>query len=396
MKVHPEVQRPLVGVIAVAVVGAVVATALLIFSGGFSAGVPVTVVSPRAGLVMNPDANVKMRGVDVGRVSSIDTRPDGTTLIHLQMNPSQLKLIPANVKVDIASTTVFGAKFIQLTPPAEPSGQAMHAGQVLSAENVTVEINTIFQRLTAILTQLDPAKLNATLAAISRGLSGRGEKFGQTLSDLDALLKKLEPGLPALSTDLSTAPGVLNVYADTAGDLLKVADNTSQISQSVVDEQNNLDALLVNAIGLADVGNQFLADNRAPLANLIHLLVPTLELTDQYNSALNCSLVGLADLQGTVTVDSAGLGLSASFLWGHERYRYPGDLPKIAAKGGPHCEFLPVYFEERPKYLLTDIGTNPNKYGNQGLLINSDGLKQLLYGPIDGPPRNTSQIGQVG
>ena len=30
------------------------------------------------------------------------------------------------------------------------------------------------------------------------------------------------------------------------------------------------------------------------------------------------------------------------------------------------------------------------------MLLNSDGLKQLLYGPIDGPPRNTAQIGQPG
>jgi phospholipid/cholesterol/gamma-HCH transport system substrate-binding protein len=27
---------------------------------------------------------------------------------------------------------------------------------------------------------------------------------------------------------------------------------------------------------------------------------------------------------------------------------------------------------------------------------NFDGLKQLLYGPIDGPPRNSAQVGQPG
>jgi hypothetical protein len=30
------------------------------------------------------------------------------------------------------------------------------------------------------------------------------------------------------------------------------------------------------------------------------------------------------------------------------------------------------------------------------LLWNSDALKQLLYGPITGPPRNSMQIGQPG
>ena len=35
-----------------------------------------------------------------------------------------MHLIPANVLVDITSSTVFGAKFVELVPPAEPSAQS--------------------------------------------------------------------------------------------------------------------------------------------------------------------------------------------------------------------------------------------------------------------------------
>ena len=42
------------------------------------------------------------------------------------------------------------------------------------------------------------------------------------------------------------------------------------------------------------------------------------------------------------------------------------------------------------------MGANQAQYGNQGILLNSDGLKQALFGPLDGPPRNTAQIGQPG
>jgi hypothetical protein len=58
---------------------------------------------------------------------------------------------------------------------------------------------------------------------------------------------------------------------------------------------------------------------------------------------------------------------------------------------------LPVLpYAKRPPFLVTDVGANPWQYGNQGILLNSDALKQLLYGPLDGPPRNTAQIGQPG
>jgi hypothetical protein len=53
-------------------------------------------------------------------------------------------------------------------------------------------------------------------------------------------------------------------------------------------------------------------------------------------------------------------------------------------------------FGQHPPFVVADVGANPWKYGNQGLLLNADGLKQLLFGPLDGPPRNTAQIGQPG
>ena len=52
-----------------------------------------------------------------------------------------------------------------------------------------------------------------------------------------------------------------------------------------------------------------------------------------------------------------------------------------------------VPYEYVPPMLVADVGANPWRYGNQGILLNSDGLKQFLFGPIDGPPRNTAQIG---
>jgi phospholipid/cholesterol/gamma-HCH transport system substrate-binding protein len=91
------------------------------------------------------------------------------------------------------------------------------------------------------------------------------------------------------------------------------------------------------------------------------------------------------------------INIVASLTWGGERYRYPQNLPKVAATGGPHCMGLPkLPFNSKAKLLVADTGANPVQYGNPQVLLNFDGLKQLLYGPIDGPPRNPAQVGQQG
>jgi virulence factor Mce-like protein len=389
--------RPLAGVTTVLGIVTIVAIAVYLFQGGYAETVPVTVVSQRAGLVMNPDAKVKLLGAQVGRVASIEPVANGRALIHLEMDPSQLAEIPANVAVDIASTTVFGAKSVNLVPPADPSPQKLKPGQVLDAGRVTVEFNTIFQQLTAVLSKIQPEKLNATLGAISSAVDGRGEKFGQALSDLDRLLASLDPSVPNLSHDISASATALTAYADAAPDLLATADNATRISETIVDENDNLDALLISAIGLGDIGNDVIGSNRQALTDVLHLLVPTTLLTNRYNEALTCTLSGLHRLALEPPLQEPGVVVSIGFMLGLERYRYPGNLPKVAASGGPQCLGLPVVPpNSRPPFLIADVGANPAQYGNQGILLNSDGLKQALFGPLDGPPRNTAQIGAPG
>jgi phospholipid/cholesterol/gamma-HCH transport system substrate-binding protein len=383
----------------VVAVALIVALAVGLFRGSFTETVPVTVLSPRAGLVMNPEAKVKMHGVQVGKVSSIEERPDGQAAIHLAMDPSQLRFIPANVLVDITAPTVFGAKFVQFVPPADPSPQRLQAGQVLDSKHVTVESNTLFEELVSVLSKIEPAKLNQVLGALAAGVNGRGQKIGQTLADFDNLLAKLNPSLPNLRHDIAVAPEVLRAYGDAAPDLLATADNSTKISQTFVDEQNNLDALLVSAIGLADIGNDVVGTNRQPLTDVLHLLVPTTDLLNEYSEGLTCSLQGIANGAKTPPFSEPGIIALTSFPLAAERYRYPGHLPKVAATGGPHCKDMRLPAVPAgwiPPWLVTDDGANPWQYGNQGILLNSDGLKQLLYGPIDGPPRNSAQIGMPG
>ncbi len=337
----PNTVRALAGLGTVMAIAAIVALAVGLFRGSFTETVPVTVISDRAGLVMNPDAKVKMRGVQVGKVSSIESRPDGTAAIHLAMDPSQLHLIPSNVDVDIASSTVFGAKFVQFEEPANPSPEKLREGQVIQSQHVMVEINTVFQQLVQVLDKIDPVKLNQTLGAIATAFNGRGEKIGKTLTDFNAFLAKIEPSLPNLSHDIEAAVPTLNAYADAAPDLITTVSSTTQISNTIVDQQQKLDEFLVSSIGLADIGNDVIGGNRQALTDVLHLLVPTTDLLNRYHEALLVRHRRASPLSRSIApLQLPGVVVSAGLTLGVERYRYPQDLPKVAAKGGPYCKEL--------------------------------------------------------
>ena len=390
--------RPLAGLLTVVALAAIVAVAVALFQDSFKSSVPVTVLADRDGLVMNPDPKVKLNGAQVGKVESIEALPDGGAALHLAIDPASVDVIPANVSAEITSSTVFGSKFVELVSPAAPSPASLKAGTVITGgDNVTVELNTVFEQLVSVLSKVEPAKLNQTLGAFAKSLNGRGDKFGQSLVDLDSALIKLNPALENLNSVLAISPTVFDAFADASPDLLATIDNVARISPTFVDEQASLDALLVSAIGLADIGTEVISENRANLTDAVHLLAPTTDLTNKYNPALTCGLGGLLPLAMGPGLSVPGAVLLQGFFLGRERYRYPDNLPKVAAKGGPQCQDLPnVGYEVRPPYVVTDIGANQAQYGNQGILLNSDGLKQALFGPIAGPPRNSAQIGQPG
>ncbi len=221
----------LAGLTGVVAILAIIALALTLFRGDFHQTVPVTVISERAGLVMNPDAKVKMRGVEVGRVASISTKPDGGAVLNLDMNPSQLHLIPSNVAVDITSSTVFGAKYVDLIAPPDPLRKPCIADRSSRANTSPRRSTPWLERLVTLLDKIDPAKLAETLGAVATAFNGRGEKIGRSLEDFNAFLAKINPALPNLSHDIEASVGTFSAYADASPNLVATLDKFNSAQQ---------------------------------------------------------------------------------------------------------------------------------------------------------------------
>ena len=106
-----------------AVVGAFI---YLQFRGDLTDKTKLTLLSPRAGLVVEPGSKVTYNGVEIGRVAHItmvDERGTAMAKLTLDVNPRYIQYIPANVEADIRATTVFGNKYISFSSPKNPSPQ---------------------------------------------------------------------------------------------------------------------------------------------------------------------------------------------------------------------------------------------------------------------------------
>ncbi|WP_156688406.1 MCE family protein [Mycobacterium sp. Marseille-P9652] len=352
-------------ILLVASVGTVALTSAF-FSGTFTSYVPVTVVSDRAGLVMDRGGKVKLRGVQVGRVGQV-TIDKNEVRLKLDLYPGQIRYIPANVGARIRATTFFSAKYVDLVYPSRPSPKRLTAGAVIGVDSVGTEVNTLFTTLVNVLNEIDPAKLQGVLSALAEGLRGQGAAMGRAITDTDEVLRALNPRGDTIRSDIRAVKGFSDTYSAAAQDILRVLDAGAVTSGTVSSESAALDSLLTGVVGLSRSGTALLGPSKDNLIQAVNLLDPTTSLLMKYNPELTCMLVGAKTALDTGYRDAMGgangysLIIDSTPLFGADQYRYPQNLPIVGAKGGPGgqpgCGSLPDVAANWPlRQLITNTG----------------------------------------
>ncbi|MGE0214841.1 MAG: MCE family protein [Mycolicibacterium sp.] len=382
-----------------------------VYSGVLRSAVPVTLAADRSGLVMESGAKVKLRGVEVGRVESISGGAGQTTL-RLDIDPDQIQFIPANVEAQIQATTAFGAKFVDLVYPAQPSPDRLAAGAVLRSTNVSTEVNTLFGNLSELLARVDPAKLNAVLTAVADGVRGQGERMGRATTDLNEVLRALNDRADTIGADWRSFGRFNDTYAGAADDIVTILDGAATSSATVTGHAAALDDLLLSTIGLARSGTELLGRSNDHLVALVDILQPTTRLLHKYDPVYTCWLQGATWFLDNGGFDVWGgangrsIQLDVGLLFGNDAYAYPDNLPIIAAKGGPGgrpgCGSLPDATKNFPvRQLVTNTGwgtgldVRPNPgighpcWANYFPVTRANpeppSIRQCLPGPAPGP-----------
>jgi phospholipid/cholesterol/gamma-HCH transport system substrate-binding protein len=360
------------GVVVFLIAALILWLVFLQYKGDFTEKTKLTMLSDRAGLVMDPGSKVTYNGVQIGRVANIDViQRDGQPAAKLTLDvyPKYLRLIPANVDARIVATTVFGEKYVSMTSPENPLPQRITPSNVIDARSVTTEINTLFQTITQIAQKVDPVKVNLTLSAAAQALSGLGDKFGQSIINGSAALDEVNPRMPTIRHDIQQLATLGDTYADASPDLFNFLNNASTTAHTIHAQEKDLDRALLSAAGFGATGADIFNRGGPYLARGAADLVPSSQLLDTYSPEVFCAIRNLHDGEPKVAAFAggrngyslrseseifSGLGLAlglpglgltlasmglvglAGVVGGAQNpYVYPENLPRINAHGGP-------------------------------------------------------------
>ncbi|QMU77730.1 MCE family protein [Streptacidiphilus sp. PB12-B1b] len=324
-----------------------------VYDHDFSDTDSVRVRTDSVGNQMQVNADVKLRGVVVGRVSAIRANGSGATLT-LAIAPGELRQIPADVSAQMLPTTLFGARYVALVvPSATPYGAtadaALTPGSTIPEDRSgdAVELEQVFSNLLPLLDDVQPAQLSATLNAVASALQGRGAELGTTLASLDAYLRQINPQLPALNADLHNLVKVSQSYADAAPDLLQALTELTVTSGTVANQQSQLAGLYATTTAAAGTTTAFLKQNQSTIIRLAADSRGTLTLLGRYSSEFPCTLRTLAAFVPVMDkalgkgTDEPGLHVDLTTAPSRGAYLPGTDTPVYDKAGGPACYSTP-------------------------------------------------------
>jgi phospholipid/cholesterol/gamma-HCH transport system substrate-binding protein len=369
---HPPFK--LAGTVLLVIAAVAAGLIFLQFRGDLTDKEQLTLLSSRAGLVVDPGSKVTYNGVEIGRVARIGLIDvDGTQKARLTLNvdPDYLRFIPTNVDAQIRATTVFGNKYVSFSSPEDPTPQRISSRDVIDASAVTTEFNTLFETVTEIAEQVDPIKLNQTLTATAEALTGLGDRFGESLLNGNEILDDLNQRMPQIRYDNQRLADLADVYADASPDLWDGLQNAIRTARTFNDHRSDIDAALMAALGFADAAADSFERGGPYLIRGAADFVPTTKLLDDYRGMIFCTLRNFHDIEPRVhdAFGSNGYSLATSsgtIAGAGNPYIYPDNLPRVNAKGGP--EGRPGCWQKITRdlwpapYLVMDTGASIAPY----------------------------------
>ncbi|WP_405495825.1 MlaD family protein [Nocardia sp. NBC_00511] len=232
------------------------------YTGRFEDKVSVTAVLTSTGDGLPAHADVKFRGMLVGRVEDVTVVAKGESQrASLALKPVVAGTIPASVAARVIPNNIFGVTAIELVDTT-PTRDTLHSGATIPEDTsaATVQLQTTLNVLRNVLTNIQPEKLGRVLSTLSAALDPSARVPGSTIERLDHWVTEVRDidGIGDLLGNLGRAASALSASAP---DLVGTLAKSVTTARTLTEQRAALVNLLTSGGHTVDTVNGLFARN---------------------------------------------------------------------------------------------------------------------------------------
>src|SRR5690606_34556220 len=210
-------QLTMAGIAMIVAFALVLGALALRYTGYFEDKVAVHAELTSTGDGLPQRADVKFRGMVVGRVDAVEVVAKGQRQrVDIHLRPDAARTIPANVTARVIPNNIFGVSAIELVDNGRPDAY-LSEGAVIAEDTSgeTMQLQTTLTVLRDVLENIQPAKLGRVLATLAAALDPASRVPGSTVERLDRWITEVRhiPGVGELLGDLGAATTALSQSA---------------------------------------------------------------------------------------------------------------------------------------------------------------------------------------
>lgn len=179
---------------------------------------------------LHPDGDVRVRGVRVGKVSSVDlARVDGQNVAQVTFTLDNKYAVVADTRLAIKFQALTGVRYIDVTNPAEEFGDGDVIERVpTSMTQPSFDVTALFNGLQPVLATLSPEEINTFTSNAASFLTGDGSGLAPLLESVRRLTEFVSNRQQIVATLMNNLAEVADGLGGTSERFIHLIDLLNQ------------------------------------------------------------------------------------------------------------------------------------------------------------------------
>lgn len=179
---------------------------------------------------LHPDGDVRVRGVRVGKVQSVDlARINGQNVARVRMTLDQKYGVVGITRLAIKFQALTGVRYVDVTNPAE----GFRAGELVtqiptSMTQPSFDVTALFNGLQPVLATLSPEEINTFTANAASFLTGDGSGLAPLLDSIRKLTEFVTNRQQVVATLVENLSGISKAIGGTSEKFIHLVDLANQ------------------------------------------------------------------------------------------------------------------------------------------------------------------------
>ncbi|GAA4544300.1 MlaD family protein [Amycolatopsis samaneae] len=216
-------------------------------------------------LGLNPGDDVRMSGVKVGSVNSVE--PKDPKYAEVRFTVDRSRPLSRSTRAALRYRNLIGQRYVALDSDVPGPGEQLPAGGTIPVAHTTpaLDMTALFNGFRPLFRALKPEDVNQLSGEIIKVLQGEGGTVENLLSHTASLSSTLADRDRVIGSVIDNLNAVLSTVNDHSGQLTSLVDQTQQLVSGLAAQREPIGNAIAGMGDLADSTAGLLGRSRAPL-----------------------------------------------------------------------------------------------------------------------------------